>query len=258
MRHSRIKSETGLGCYHVVSRVVDRTFRLDDTEKEIFRCIMRKVAGFSGIEILTYVVMSNHFHILVRVPRQPELGEREVPLSREIWIEQDDFAENPPAGWQRLTVGGEVRLRYSYVIRCEAVIKNEAGEIIELHCSLDPDTLGKNPVGRKVKGVIHWVSCAHAVTATVRLYDRLFSVPRPDTQKDAQGNSISFTDFIHSASLTTTTAYIEAGIQTATPESAFQFERLGYFVTDRFEHQASTHLVFNRVVGLKDSWNKAA
>lgn len=191
-------------------------------------------------------------------PQHPELGEREVPLSREIWIEQDDFAENPPAGWQRLTVGGEVRLRYSYVIRCEAVIKNEAGEIIELHCSLDPDTLGKNPVGRKVKGVIHWVSCAHAVTATVRLYDRLFSVPRPDTQKDAQGNSIPFTDFIHSASLTTTTAYIEAGIQTATPESAFQFERLGYFVTDRFEHQASTHLVFNRVVGLKDSWNKAA
>lgn len=191
-------------------------------------------------------------------PQQPALGEREVPLSREIWIEQDDFTETPPAGWQRLTVGAEVRLRYSYVIRCDAVIKNAAGEIVELHATLDPDTLGKNPVGRKVKGVIHWVSAAHAVTAQVRLYDRLFGVPRPDMQKDAQGNVLPFTHFIHPASLSTTIAYVEACVAQAGTETHFQFERLGYFVTDRFEHDAPQRLVFNRVVGLKDSWTKVA
>ncbi len=189
-------------------------------------------------------------------PQHPEFGEREVPIARELWIEADDFAETPPPGWQRLTPGGEVRLRYSYVIRCDEVIRDAAGQVVELRCSIDPATLGQNPVGRKVKGVIHWLSTEHAVSAEIRLYDRLFTVPRPDAQKDGNNKDRDFLDFLNLHSLEVVQGWIEAAALTCTPETRYQFERLGYFCADRFDHQPGQKAVFNRAVGLKDTWAK--
>jgi glutaminyl-tRNA synthetase len=189
-------------------------------------------------------------------PHHPEMGEREVPLSREIWIEQEDFAEVPPKGWQRLTVGGEVRMRYSYVIKCEEMVKDAAGQVIELKCSIDHDTLGKNPEGRKVKGVIHWLAAEHAMSADVRLYDRLFTEPRPDAVRGEDGEYLDFKQFLNPHSLRTVQAYIEPVALDAAPETHYQFERLGYFVADRVEHQPGKRAVFNRAVTLRDSWNK--
>ncbi len=187
-------------------------------------------------------------------PHHPEFGERDVPIAREIWIERDDFAEVPPPKWQRLTAGGEVRLRYSYVIKCEEVVKDANGEIVELKCSIDHDTLGKNPEGRKVKGVIHWVSAEHAIQADVRWYDRLFTESRPDAVRGEDGEYVDFRQFLNPESLKRVPAYVEASVLQAAPETRFQFERLGYFVTDRYEHQPGVKAVFNRTVGLKDSW----
>ncbi len=183
-------------------------------------------------------------------PQHPEFGARIVPFDKEIWIEADDFSETPPAGWQRLTVGGEVRLRYSYVMRCDEAIKDVAGNVVELRCSVDAETLGKNPAGRKVKGVIHWLSCAHALPAEIRLYDRLFTVPEPDADK-----GIDFCTYLNPDSLTTAQGWVETCVQDAAPETRYQFERLGYFCTDRHDHR-SGKLVFNRTVTLKDSWAK--
>lgn len=184
-------------------------------------------------------------------PQHPEFGERLVPFGKEIWIEADDFSENPPAGWQRLTLGGEVRLRYSYVLRCDEVIKDAAGNITELRCAIDPDTLGKNPVGRKVKGVIHWLAVEHALPAEIRLYDRLFTVPEPDADKD-----VDFCTYLNPNSLWVAQGWVEASVRDAAPATHYQFERLGYFCTDRYEHQANKKLVFNRTATLKDSWAK--
>ena len=184
-------------------------------------------------------------------PNHPEFGNRLVSFSRELWIEADDFSETPPDGWQRLTVGGEVRLRYSYVMRCDEVIKNAAGKVTELHCSIDPETLGKNPVGRKVKGVIHWLSVAHAQPAEIRLYDRLFTVAEPDGNKD-----VDFCNYLNPQSLTVVQGWVEPAVRDAAPETRYQFERLGYFCADRRDHQAGGKLVFNRTVTLKDSWTK--
>ncbi|WP_131862060.1 glutamine--tRNA ligase/YqeY domain fusion protein [Crenobacter luteus] len=190
-------------------------------------------------------------------PHHPEFGEREVPIAREIYIDRDDFAEVPPPKWQRLTAGGEVRLRYSYVIRCDEVIKDADGRVIELKCSIDHDTLGKNPEGRKVKGVIHWVSAEHAVAAEVRLYERLFTEPRPDAVRGADGEYVEFLQFLNPESLKVVTGYVEACVKDAAPETRFQFERVGYFVTDRHDHQPGGKVVFNRTVGLKDTFKAA-
>lgn len=186
-------------------------------------------------------------------PHHEEMGEREVPISQTLYIEADDFSENPPKGWQRLTLGGEVRLRYSYVIKCDEVVKDENGNVIELKCSIDHDTLGKKPEGRKVKGVIHWLSAEHAVPVQVRLYDRLFTEPRPDAVRGEDGEYLPFTDFLNPESVKEITAYAEPVVNTLEPESRWQFERLGYFVTDRYDHSKEKP-VFNRTVTLKDTW----
>jgi glutaminyl-tRNA synthetase len=183
-------------------------------------------------------------------PQHPEFGARLVPFDKEIWIEADDFSEDPPAGWQRLTVGGEVRLRYSYVMRCDEAIKDGNGDVIELRCTIDPETLGKNPVGRKVKGVIHWLSCVYALAAEIRLYDRLFSVAEPDADND-----IDFCTYLNPDSLVSTQGWVEACVMDAAPETRYQFERLGYFCTDRRDHKPGARPVFNRTVTLKDSWS---
>ena len=188
-------------------------------------------------------------------PNHEEMGEREVPISKTIYIEADDFAEEPPKGWKRLTLGGEVRLRHGYVIKCDEAVKDENGKVVELKCSIDHDTLGKNPEGRKVKGVIHWVSAEHAAEIKVRLYDRLFTVERPDAVRGEDGEYLPFTDFINPESVKEITAYAEPAAAKLPPESRWQFERMGYFVTDRKDHSAENP-VFNRTVGLKDSFAK--
>lgn len=186
-------------------------------------------------------------------PNHEEMGEREIPVSRTVYIEADDFSENPPKGWKRLTVGGEVRLRHGYVIRCDEAVKDSDGNVIELKCSIDHDTLGKNPEGRKVKGVIHWVSAEHAVEIKVRLYDRLFTVERPDAVRGEDGGYLPFTDFLNPESVKEITAYAEPVANALDSESRWQFERLGYFVTDRKDHTQGKP-VFNRTVTLKDTW----
>ena len=191
-------------------------------------------------------------------PNHPEFGERDVPIGATIYIEQDDFAEEPPKGWKRLTLGGEVRLRHSYVMRCDEVVKDENGKITELKCTIDHDTLGKNPEGRKVKGVIHWVSAEHATPITVRLYDRLFTVERPDAVRGDDGEYLPFTDFLNPDSVREITAYAESAVNDLPPESHWQFERIGYFVTDRYDHKTGQQPVFNRTVGLKDTWQAKA
>ena len=186
-------------------------------------------------------------------PNHEEMGDREVPISQTIYIEADDFTENPPKGFKRLVPGGEVRLRHGYVIKCDEVVKDEAGNVVELKCSIDHDTLGKNPEGRKVKGVIHWVSAEHAAEIKVRLYDRLFTVERPDAVRGEDGNYLPFTDFLNPESIKEITAYAEPVAKDLPAESRWQFERIGYFVTDRKDHSKDTP-VFNRTVTLKDSW----
>ena len=182
-------------------------------------------------------------------PNRPELGTRDMPFSREIWIEQDDFLEEAPRKFFRLKPGGEVRLRFGYIIRCEEVIKNDAGEVIELRCTYDPDTRsGTGTSDRKIKGTIHWVSAAHAVPASVRLYDRLFTVPDPSAASDIM-------TVLNPDSLEIVAAMLEPALTGLAKGQAVQFERLGYFCADSEEHAADAPVI-NRIVTLRDSWAK--
>ena len=181
----------------------------------------------------------------------PERGRRPITLNREIFIEEDDFEEVPPEGFHRLVPGGEVRLRNAYVIRCEEVIKDTSGKIIELRCIYDPNTArGKKPQGRKVKGIIHWVSAAHAVQAEVRLYDRLFSQPTPGRDHPDKNFLL---DLNPNSMEVLSQAWLERNMITAEVGMAYQFERLGYFCLDSRDSKADS-LVFNRIVTLRDSW----
>ncbi|WP_297628794.1 glutamine--tRNA ligase/YqeY domain fusion protein [uncultured Rikenella sp.] len=191
----------------------------------------------------------------VNNPEDESAGRRNVPFGREIYIERDDFMEEPPKKFFRLRPGGEVRLRYGYLIRCDEVVKDPAtGEITELRCTYDPLSLGGGSSdGRKVKGIIHWVSAAHAVPAEVRLFDRLFAVENPDEVTTEGG---SFLDNLNPDSLKTVQAYCEPALADAVPGDKFQFERLGYFCADSDSKPGAP--VFNRTVGLKDSWAKIA
>ncbi|MGR8935709.1 MAG: glutamine--tRNA ligase/YqeY domain fusion protein [Gammaproteobacteria bacterium] len=188
--------------------------------------------------------ISNH-------PQKPELGSRKVPFSSVVLIEQDDFAETPPPKFKRLIPGGEVRLRGAYVIKCHNIVKNTQGQIIELRCTYDPDTLGKKPEGRKVAGVIHWVSEAHAQPAEIRLYNRLFTVPNPDAEAD-------FRDALNPHSLEVLTdSRVEHSLTDVLSGSRYQFERTGYFCVD--PDSANGNLVFNRTVTLQEDpeWTKS-
>ena len=178
-------------------------------------------------------------------PNQPDLGTRELSFTRELFIERSDFEEVPPPKFKRLVSGGEVRLRSSYVIRCDEVVKDENGKITELHCSHDPDTLGKKPEGRKVKGVIHWVDAATSIEAEVRIYDRLFNRPDPLAEDN-------YLDAINPDSLTVVEgARVEASAASAAVGTRFQFERQGYFIAD--DDSGPERPVFNQIVGLRDS-----
>ncbi|MCM2335708.1 MAG: glutamine--tRNA ligase, partial [Pseudomonas sp.] len=182
--------------------------------------------------------------------KDESFGERRVPFSRTLWIEREDFEEVPPKGFKRLTVGVEVRLRGAGIVRCDAVVKDADGRVVELHGTLDPESRpGMEGANRKVKGTIHWVSAAHAVEAEVRLYDRLFSVADPDDDADGK----TYRDHLNPDSRRTVTGYVEPAAASAAPEQSFQFERLGYFVADRGDHTAARP-VFNRSVTLRDTW----
>ncbi|MDQ7912266.1 glutamine--tRNA ligase/YqeY domain fusion protein [Pseudomonas sp. 102515] len=188
---------------------------------------------------------------LARHPKQ-DLGVRQLPFTRELYIDQGDYEENPPKGYKRLEPGGEVRLRGSYVIRADEAIKDADGNVVELRCSYDPDTLGKNPEGRKVKGVIHWVPAEGSVECEVRLYDRLFRSAQPE--KSEEGGS--FLDNINPESLVVLTGCrAEPSLAQAQPEDRFQFEREGYFCVD-LKDSAPGKPVFNRTVTLRDSWGQ--
>ena len=189
------------------------------------------------------LVFSNH-------PKDESFGKREIPFSRELWIEREDFAEVPPKGFKRLIPGREVRLRGAGIVRCDEVIKNDAGDIVELRGWLDPDSRpGMEGAERKIKGTIHWVSAKHAVPAEFRLYDRLFSVPNPDDESEGK----TYQEYLNPESRKSVQGFVEPAAAIAAPEQSYQFERTGYFVADRHDHRAEAP-VFNRSVTLRDSW----
>ena len=186
-------------------------------------------------------------------PNDPTMGERKVPFSKIIYIEKDDFMEEPSKKFFRLAPGKEVRLRYAYYIICNKVVKDDSDNILELHCSYDPDSKGgDSPDGRKVKGTLHWVSAEHAFKTEVRLYDRLFDDPKPDSNKHENG----WKDFLNSDSIKVVkNAFLEPSLKSANKEDFFQFERIGYFCVDSKDSDVGKP-IFNRTVSLRDSWAK--
>jgi glutaminyl-tRNA synthetase len=183
-------------------------------------------------------------------PKDERFGTRSIPFSRELWIEREDFEEVPPKGFKRLVPGGEVRLRGAGIMRCDEVIRNDAGAIAGLRCTLDLQSRpGMEGANRKIKGTIHWVSARHAVAAEIRLYDRLFSVADPDDDADGR----TYQDHLNPDSRRAVTGYVEPAAANAAPEQSFQFERVGYFVADRYDHRSDAP-VFNRSVTLRDTW----
>ena len=211
----------------------------------------RRMAVLDPIKVIITDLPIDHEQLfnLANHPQDESAGKREVPFTREVYIDRDDFAEVPPPKYQRLVPGGEVRLRSSYVIKCEEVIKDANGNVTELRCTHDAATLGNKPEGRKVKGVIHWVSATHGVAAQVRLYTPLFNMVDP-----AKAESLAQSIDTESETVLTH-CVVEPALSDATAEQHFQFERIGYFVADRHDH-AAEHPVFNRVVTLRDTWAK--
>ena len=187
----------------------------------------------------------------------PQEGSRQLPFSRELFIEQEDFMESPPKGYYRLAPGAEVRLRYAYIIRCDEVVRDHAGNVTELRCTYDESTRGGNaPAGKTVKGTIHWVSAAHALPCEVRLYDRLFTVPDPDASAGSDDDGAGWKSTLNPESLVVLPdARIEPGVRDDPRGTRYQFERQGYFCSDPLDSRADA-LVFNRTVTLRDSWAK--
>jgi len=185
-------------------------------------------------------------------PEDASMGTRKVPFSRVLYLEREDFREDPPRKWFRLAPGREVRLRYAYFITCVDVVKDESGEVVELHCTYDPATRGgDSPDGRKVRGTLHWVSADHSFPAEVRLYDHLFSKPDPEDVEEGA----DFTANLNPNSLQVlTSCRVEPSLAGAAPGSHYQFERQGYFCVD--PDSSDGNLVFNRTVALRDTWAK--
>ncbi len=230
----------------------DNTIEMGVLENSVRTDLENKAPRAMAVVDPLKIVLTNYPEDKVeelKAPAHPtlDLGERTLPFSREIYIEREDFREEANKKFKRLVLGKAVRLRNAYVITCDEVIKDDAGNILELRCSYDENTLGKNPEGYKPKGVIHWVSASHAKAAEFRLYDRLFTVANPASSTD-------FHSVINPESLVIKQGFAEPGLAEAKPGDNFQFERVGYFCPD-LEHSADK-LVFNRTVTLKDSWAK--
>ncbi len=211
----------------------------------------RRMAVLNPLKLIIDNLADDHVELLqfANHPKNEAFGSREVPFSRTLWIERDDFAEVPPKGFHRLVPGGEVRLRGVGIVRCVEVVK-ESDEVVALRCTLDHDSRAGQPgADRKIKGTIHWVSTAHALTAEVRLYDRLFAVAEPDDETDGR----TWRDHLNPDSQRIVQAFVEPAAADVATETRLQFERVGYFVADRREHSPSRP-VFNRCVSLRDTW----
>ena len=244
-------------CQRVGLTKADSTIEFHTLEDCIRDDLNKRALRVMGVLNPIKVVITNYpegqeeFLDAVNNPEDPAAGTRSIPFGRELYIEADDFREVPPPKFYRLTEGREVRLRYGYFITCTGVVKDENGEVTELHCTYDPATKGgDSPDGRKVKATLHWVSAAHAVPAEVRLYDHLFLKPNPDEVEEGQ----TYFDNLNPDSLKVVTGQIEPSVNGAKPGTNFQFERLGYFTVDK--DSTDRQLVFNRTATLKDSWAK--
>ena len=227
--------------------VLEHSIRTD-----LNRRSLRRLAVLRPVKLVLTNLPEGHREELdaVNNPEDPTAGTRKIPFSRELFIDSDDFMETPPPKYFRLRPGGEVRLKYAYIIKCEEVIKDAGGNVIELHCTVDLDSKTGGPnAGRKVKGTIHWVSVPDAVDAEVRLYDRLFTVPEPDAEGE-------FKSHLNPHSLEVLAAKCERSLGAALPEAHYQFERIGYFCLD--SDSATDKPVFNRTISLKDAWAKDA
>jgi glutaminyl-tRNA synthetase len=219
---------------------------------EFNRIAVRRLAVLRPIKVVLTNYPKDQIEELdaVNNPEDANAGTRKVPFSRELFIDRADFMETPPPKYFRLRPGGEVRLKYAYIIKCEEVVKDGAGDVVELRCSVDLESKsGGATSNRKIKGTIHWVSAPHAIDAEVRLYDRLFTVPEPDAGGD-------FKSFINSHSLEVVTAKCEPALADARPEARYQFERLGYFALD--PDSTPEKIVWNRTITLRDTWAKEA
>jgi glutaminyl-tRNA synthetase len=218
--------------------------------EDLNRRALRRLAVLRPLKVVITNYPENKVEELQAVnnPEDTAAGSRNIPFSRDLYIEQEDFMENPPTKYFRLRPGGEVRLKYAYIIKCEEVVKDATGQIVEVRCTADLDSKSGGPTAnRKVKGTIHWVSAAHAIDAQVQLYDRLFTVAEPDAEGD-------FKKHLNPHSLEVVTAKCEPSLKDAKPELRYQFERLAYFVLDK--DSAPGKLVFNRTITLKDTWAK--
>ena len=222
------------------------------TRDELNRTATRRLAVLRPIKVVltNYPEGKTEELDAINNPEDPKAGIRKIPFGRELYMEHDDFMETPPPKYFRLRPGGEVRLKYAYIIKCEEVVKDAAGNVTELRCSVDLDSKSGGPTaGRKIKGTIHWVSATHAMDAQVRLYDRLFTVPEPDADGD-------FKSFINRDSLEVAHAKCEPALANACPEERYQFERLGYFALD--PDSTPQRQVWNRTATLRDTWAKTA
>lgn len=234
-------------------QVIDVSFLEFCVREDLNKHSLRVMSVLNPLKVVITNYPDNQVEELdgVNNPEDPSAGSRKVPFSKTLYIEREDFMENPPKKYFRLSPGTEVRLRYGYFITCNDVIKDENGEVTELHCTYDPATRGGNsPDGRKVKGTIHWVSADKAIEAEIRLYDRLFTVENPDDVPEG----VDFKSNLNPASLVKITGYVEPSLANAKPLDRFQFERVGYFCVD--SDSIPGKLVFNRTVALKDSWAK--
>ena len=217
---------------------------LEDTAPRVMGVVnpIKLVIENYALDKVEMLTVANH-------PKLESLGTRQLPFTGEAYIDREDFREEANRKYKRLVLGGEVRLRYGYVIKAEKVIKNDAGEIIEIRCTYDPDTLGKNPEGRKVRGVIHWVSASRCHPAEIRLFDPLFTVDFPDASDQ------DYHDLMNPDSININQGFVEESLSEASASERFQFEREGYFCIDSKDSRRE-QLVFNRVVGLRDTWAK--
>ena len=237
----------GITKYNALTDVAVLEFAI---REDLNRRALRRLAVLRPIKVVITNYPESQVEELdaVNNPEDPSAGSRKIPFSREVWIERDDFMEVPPPKYFRLRPGGEVRLKYAYIIKCDEVIKDPVGNVVELRCTADLGSKSGGPTSsRKVKGTIHWVSAAHAVDAEVRLYDRLFTVAEPDAGGD-------FKRHLNPNSLEVLTAKCEPSLETAQPDARFQFERLAYFAVDPDSQPG--RLVLNRTITLKDTWAK--
>ncbi|HEY8586540.1 MAG TPA: glutamine--tRNA ligase/YqeY domain fusion protein [Rhodanobacter sp.] len=238
------------------SSVIDYAVLEGCIREDLDATAARRMAVLDPLKLVITNLPEGHQETLAfpNHPKDDSFGTRDVPFSREVWIERDDFAEVPPKGFHRLKPDGEVRLRGVGIVKCGQIVKDADGNVVELHCSLDPESRHGLPgADRKVKGTIHWVSARHAVATEVRLYDRLFNAAAPDSEEDGK----SWLDHINPQAKRVVQAWLEPAAAKVEPEQQFQFERLGYFVADRVDHRADRP-VFNRTVTLRDVWARTA